>query len=104
MWSNTKGRELKERALRVIPNGMYGHESTRLLPEEFPQFFSRAEGAKIWDADGNSYVDFVCAYGPNLFGHGYAPIEEAARRQQMLGDTMTGPSEIMVDLAEAFVS
>lgn len=104
MWSNKRARELKERAEKVIPNGMYGHESTRLLPEEFPQFFHRAEGARLWDADGNSYIDYVCAYGPNLFGHGYAPIEEAARRQQALGDTMTGPSEIMVDLAEAFVA
>ncbi len=104
MWSDKRARELKERAEKVIPNGMYGHESTRLLPEEFPQFFHRAEGARLWDADGNGYIDYVCAYGPNLFGHGYAPIEEAARRQQALGDTMTGPSEIMVDLAEAFVA
>lgn len=104
MWTNRRGRELKERAFKVIPNGMYGHESTRLLPDEFPQFFRRADGARIWDADDNAYIDYVCAYGPNLFGHGYAPIEEAARRQQELGDTMTGPSEIMVDLAEAFVA
>lgn len=104
MWSDKRAKELKERAAKVIPNGMYGHESTRLLPEQFPQFFHRAEGARLWDADGNSYIDYVCAYGPNLFGHGYRPIEEAARRQQELGDTMTGPSEIMVDLAEAFVA
>ena len=47
MWSDKRARELKERAEKVIPNGMYGHESTRLLPDEFPQFFHRAEGARL---------------------------------------------------------
>ncbi|QKR99878.1 aminotransferase class III-fold pyridoxal phosphate-dependent enzyme [Sphingomonas sp. CL5.1] len=102
-WANIKARALRERAQRVIPNGMYGHESTRLLPDEFPQFFHRGEGARMWDADGNSYIDYICAFGPNLFGYGHASIDEAAAAQQRLGDTLTGPSEIMVDLAEAFV-
>lgn len=82
---------------------MYGHMSTALLPPEFPQFFSRASGSRIWDADGNSYIDYMCAFGPCLFGYGHAPVEEAARRQQTRGDIMTGPSEIMVELAETFV-
>lgn len=103
MWVNRRAGELKERAERVIPNGMYGHEATRLLPAEFPQFFSQAKGARIWDADGNSYIDYMCAYGPNLFGHGHEPIEKAALAQQQRGDTMTGPAELMIDLAEAFV-
>ena len=69
---------LKARAERVIPNGMYGHESTRLLPASFPQFFSRAEGAYIWDADGNRYLDFMCAYGPNLLGYADKRVDAAA--------------------------
>jgi glutamate-1-semialdehyde 2,1-aminomutase len=102
-WTDKRARELRERAERVIPGGMYGHESTMLLPPEFPQFFSRAKGARLWDADDNEYVDFMCAYGPNLLGYGFAPVEAAAAAQQLRGDTLTGPSEIMVDLAEAFV-
>jgi glutamate-1-semialdehyde 2,1-aminomutase len=102
-WTNKRAEELRERAARVIPGGMYGHESTILLPAEFPQFFSRGKGARLWDADGNEYVDFMCAYGPNLLGYGFEPVEAAAAAQQAQGDTLTGPSEIMVDLAEAFV-
>lgn len=102
-WSDQKDKALKERARRVIPRGMYGHESTGLLPEEFPQFFSRARGSRIWDSDGNEYVDFMCAFGPNLLGYGFEPVEKAAAAQQARGDAMTGPSEIMVDLAEAMV-
>ena len=103
-WSNTRAQELRERAKQVIPGGMYGHQSTMLLPVEFPQFFARGKGARLWDADGNEYVDFLCGYGPNLLGYGFEPVEAAAAAQQVLGDTMTGPSEIMVDLAEAFVA
>lgn len=102
-WSNERNTALKARANAVIPRGMYGHESTILLPDEFPQFFHRAKGARLWDADGNEYVDMMCAYGPNLLGYGFEPVERAAAAQQALGDAMTGPSEIMVDLAEAFV-
>jgi glutamate-1-semialdehyde 2,1-aminomutase len=103
-WSNRKNSELLERARRVIPGGMYGHESTALLPGDFPQFFSRAKGARLWDVDDNEYIDYLSAYGPNLFGYGNPDIEAAARKQAELGDTMTGPSFVMVDLAEALVS
>src|SRR5260221_14719497 len=61
-WTNTKDLELRERAQKVIPGGMYGHQSTVLLPDGYPQFFARAEGTRLWDADGNSYIDYMCAY------------------------------------------
>ena len=40
--ANSHDRALRERALAVIPNGMYGHQSVRLLPDVYPQFFARA--------------------------------------------------------------
>lgn len=95
---------LKARALAVIPNGMYGHESTRILPPNFPQFFSRAEGTYIWDADGRRYLDFMCAYGPNLLGYCDPRVDAAAIAQMGVGDAMTGPSPLMVELAETLVS
>jgi glutamate-1-semialdehyde 2,1-aminomutase len=101
-WTNRRALELRERAEQVIPGGMYGHESTFLMPAEFPQFFSRGKGARLWDADENEYVDFLCAWGPNLLGYGFEPVEAAAAAQQARGDTLTGPSEVMIDLAEAF--
>jgi glutamate-1-semialdehyde 2,1-aminomutase len=102
-WSTARNAALRERARKVIPGGMYGHQSTALLPAGFPQFFSRAEGTRLWDADGNSYIDFMAAFGPNLLGYRHPTVEAAVRRQAELGDTMTGPPEIMVELAERFV-
>lgn len=102
-WTNARNKELKERAQRVIPRGMYGHESTLLLPDEYPQFFRAAKGSRLWDVDGNEYIDMVCAYGPNLLGYGFEPVEAAAAEQRALGDSMTGPSDVMVTLAESLV-
>jgi len=85
----------------VIPGGMYGHQSVGLLPDDYPQFFEKGEGAHIWDADGRRYLDFMCAYGPNLFGYANPQIDAAYVRQLGLGDTLTGPTALMVELAEA---
>ena len=99
-----KDAALRERAQKVIPGGMYGHESTKWLPDEFPQFFARASGARLWDVDDNEYIDYMCAFGPNLFGYGNPKIDAAAAAQQACGDTLTGPSAVMVELAEKFVA
>jgi glutamate-1-semialdehyde 2,1-aminomutase len=103
-WTNSKDTALRERAMAVIPNGMYGHQSVMLLPDDYPQFFDRAEGAYLWDTDGNRYVDFLCGYGPNLFGYGHAAIDQAYVDQMKRGDTMTGPGPAMVELAEALTA
>lgn len=94
---------LRERAAKVIPNGMYGHEATHLLPPAFPQFFSKSKGAYIWDVDGNRYLDFMCAYGPNLLGYGNERVDAAATAQLALGDTLTGPGPVLVELSETLV-
>ncbi|QCI68310.1 aminotransferase class III-fold pyridoxal phosphate-dependent enzyme [Phreatobacter stygius] len=104
MRRNSRDAELRERARLVIPGGMYGHESAALLPDTFPQYFARADGAYLWDCDGNRYVDYMCAFGPNLLGYRHPAVEAAAAAQAAEGDTMTGPSEAMVVLAEDFVS
>jgi glutamate-1-semialdehyde 2,1-aminomutase len=101
---NSKDAELRERAAAVIPGGMYGHQSTGLLPDDYPQFFSKARGARLWDADGNELLDFMCAYGPNLFGYGDQEIDQAYIRQLGIGDTLTGPTELIVELAERFTA
>ena len=99
--TNSRDRELRDRAAAVIPGGMYGHQSVGLLPDDYPQFFARGEGAHLWDVDGNRYLDFMCAYGPNLFGYAHPEIDAAFVRQLEKGDTLTGPTGLMVELAEA---
>lgn len=96
-------RALRARAEAVIPGGMFGHQSTALLPDDYPQYFVRARGAHLWDADGARVLDMMCAYGPNLFGYGDEAINGAFIAQLREGDTMTGPAPVMVELAETLV-
>jgi glutamate-1-semialdehyde 2,1-aminomutase len=95
-----RDRELRERASKVIPNGMYGHQSVAKLPDGYPQFFARGEGSHVWDVDGNEYIDYMCAYGPIVLGHRHPAVERAAAAQRDRGDCFTGPTQRMVELAE----
>ena len=96
----TMDTALRERARAVIPGGMYGHLSVNTLPAEYPQFYQRADGAHVWDVDGNEYVDFMCSFGPILLGHRHPKVEQAAAAQRALGNTMPGPGAVLVELAE----
>lgn len=95
---------LRARAERVVPSGMWGHLHAARLPEGYPQFFSRAQGARIWDVDGREYVDLMCSWGPIVLGHHDPVVDAAAARQAALGDCLNGPSEAMVELAERLVA
>ena len=101
--SNSRDASLRERARRVVPGGMWGHMNAANLPEGYPQFFARGEGCRVWDVDGNEYVDFMCSWGPIVLGHHHPEVEAAARRQSEEGDLLNGPGEIMVELAETIV-
>jgi glutamate-1-semialdehyde 2,1-aminomutase len=95
---------LRQRAAKVVPGGMTGHLNAASLPAGYPQFFERGEGCRVWDVDGNAYIDFMCSWGPNLLGHHHPEVDAAARRQQALGDCLNGPTPRFVELAERFVA
>lgn len=95
---------LRARAAAVIPGGMYGHQNAAPLPAGFPQFMARGLGARVWDVDGNEYVDLMCSYGPVIVGHHHRKIDVAARAQQEQADCQNAPSPRMVELAEALTS
>jgi len=71
-----------------------------------PLFFDHGQGAKLWDVDGNEYLDFVCCYGPGILGHGNPEYNQALKDQVdrliylSTGDFRTATE---VDLAEKFV-
>ena len=78
-----RDNELRERAAQVIPGGMYGHMSVlRRMPPEYPQYFERADGCRLWDVDGNEYIDYMCSYGPMIAGYANPRICAAADAQR----------------------
>ena len=68
----SKGQELFKKALKYVPAGIYGHlgpsEGCMIPVSAYPLFMSRAQGTYIWDLNGNRYIDYMCAYGPNFLG------------------------------------
>jgi glutamate-1-semialdehyde 2,1-aminomutase len=103
----TKSKEAFARAEKVIPSGVYGHlgpaEGCFVPVDAFPFFSSKAQGAYFWDLDGNRFIDYMCAYGPNILGYNDPDVDEAAAAQRALGDCTTAPSTKMIEFAELLV-
>ena len=95
--------DLRRRASAVIPGGMFGHMNVTRLPDAYPQFWDRSDGTRVWDVDGNEYVDFMCSFGPMILGYRHPRVEAAAASQAAKGDTQPGPAPCMVELAELLV-
>ena len=106
-YTYAESRKQFERACRVIPSGVYGHQGPAegcFIPvEAFPMFSERAQGTYFWDVDGNRFVDYMCAYGPNVLGYCDPDVDEAARKQMEKGNCVTAPSTLMIDFAELLV-
>ncbi|EFG36685.1 glutamate-1-semialdehyde 2,1-aminomutase [Brucella sp. NVSL 07-0026] len=100
----TMDAQLRERAERVIPNGMWGHQRASSLPQGYPQYFASGKDACVTDVDGNSYIDFMCAWGPIILGHRNPLVDAAALSQIELGDSLNGPTAHAVELAELLVA
>ena len=102
-----KSFALYDRAEKVVPCGLYGHLGVgraRLNPMGcYPLFAERAEGTYIWDADGNRFIDYACAYGANVLGYQDSDVEEAALTQQKKGNCTTVVSPVMIECAEELV-
>ena len=103
----TKSREWFNRATKVIPSGVYGHlgpaEGNFMPVTSFPLMGDRAEGTYFWDVDGNKFIDYMCAYGPNVLGYNDPDVDAAAMEQLKKGNCMTSPSYKMVEFAELMV-
>ena len=103
----TKSREWFDRAVKVVPSGVYGHlgpaEGNFMPVTSFPLMGDRAQGSYFWDVDGNRFIDYMCAYGPNVLGYNDPDVDAAAMEQLKKGNCMTSPSYKMVEFAELLV-
>ena len=106
-YKTTKSDEWYDRAAKVIPAGVYGHlgpaEGQFIPVNRWPRFSDKAQGTYFWDVDGNKYIDYMCAYGPNVLGYCDPDVDAAALEQIKLGNCTTSPNKIMVECAELLV-
>ena len=95
--------DLFARAQRVIPGGVNSPVRAFKSVGIDPLFYDRAKGARVWDADGNEYIDFVASWGPMILGHAPDVVLDAVREQLGKGTSYGAPTEIEIRAAEAVI-
>lgn len=92
--------ELFERAKKVLPGGVNSPVRAFRAVDMSPRFITKAEGAFVWDEDGNRYIDYVGSWGPMILGHNHPAIREAVERAVRDGLSFGAPTRREVDMAE----
>ncbi len=95
---------LIRRAERSIPGGVNSPVRAFKGVGGTPVFLTRGEGARVFDADGNAYIDYVGAWGPMILGHSAPSVTEAVIERARLGLGFGAPTELEIEMAERVVS
>ncbi len=96
----TLSEELFARAQRTIPGGVNSPVRAFKAVGGTPLFIRKAEGCRMWDADGRSFIDYLGSWGPMILGHAYPPIVEAVQQAAARGTSYGAPCAAEVELAE----
>ena len=98
-----RSQELFDRAQKVLPGGVNSPVRAFRAVDLCPRFITKAQGAYIYDADGKSYIDYVCSWGPMILGHDHPAVREAVEQAVKDGLSFGAPTEREVEMAELMV-
>ena len=87
----------------MIPGGVNSPVRAFANVGRTPVFYDRAQGSRVWDVDGNEYVDFICSWGPMILGHRPRAVIDAVEAQLARGMSFGAPCEAEIALAEEIV-
>lgn len=96
----TKSEQLFERAVKVIPGGVNSPVRAFGSVGSIPRFIKRADSDRMWDEDGNEYIDFVCSWGPMIMGHNSELVRESVIKACENGLSFGAATRIEVEMAE----
>jgi glutamate-1-semialdehyde 2,1-aminomutase len=99
----TRSEELFARAQRVIPGGVNSPVRAFKAVGGSPPFIVKGEGARVWDADGRRYIDYLGSWGPLILGHAPPGVVQAVREAAGSGTSYGAPCPAEVELAERVV-
>lgn len=100
------GQKLWKRAKQVIPGGnmLLSKRAEMFLPDQWPAYFSKAKGCKVWDLDGHEYIDMsIMGIGTNTLGYGHPEVDEAVMQVVRAGNMSTFNCPEEVYLAEKLI-
>lgn len=101
--NSTNSQNLYQTATNLIPGGVNSPARAWASVGGNPLFFTDGNGCKITDADGNSYIDYVCSWGPLILGHAHPEVTKAAQEATQRGASFGAPTEIEVIAAKLIV-
>ena len=104
MTPRVKSEQLFDEALRYIPGGVNSPVRAFRAVGGKPFFVNRAKGARIYDVDGNEYIDYVCTWGPAIHGHAYPKIIQAVQQAAECGTSFGIPNPQEVTMAKLICS
>jgi glutamate-1-semialdehyde 2,1-aminomutase len=98
-----KSEQLFKEARRYIPGGVNSPVRAFRGVGGTPLFIQRAQGSRIWDVDGNAYIDYVASWGPMILGHAHPRVVDAVQRAVAQGTSYGAPTPLEVELAALIV-
>lgn len=101
---NIHSQELFEQAKRYFPGGVNSPVRAFKSVGGTPLFIDKGTGSKIYDADGNEYIDYCCSWGPLILGHAHPKVLEAAYNAMKKGSSFGAPTKLENELAELIVT
>ena len=101
--TNSRNSALFERAKQLIPGGVNSPVRAFKAVGGTPRFVQRAQGAYLWDADGQRYIDYIGSWGPMILGHGHPAVLEAVQKALLEGFSYGAPTEREIEMAEEIV-
>jgi len=100
-----RSRGMRAKVHSVIPGGSHTYaKGDDQYPERSPAFIARGKGCRIWDIDGNEFIEYGMGLRSVTLGHAYAPVVEAAYRQMLQGNNFNRPALLELECAEMLQS
>jgi len=99
-----RSARLFEEAKRFIPGGVNSPVRAFKAVGGTPPFIERARGARVWDVDGNEYIDYVASWGPMILGHAHPQVIEAVKEAAEKGTSYGAPTAPEVEMARMICS
>lgn len=99
-----RSQKLFEEAQRYLPGGVDSPVRAFKAVGGTPPFIARGQGSRIYDEDGNEFIDYVCSWGPLILGHSHPQMVEALKQAVERGTTFGAPTELEVTLARMISS
>ncbi len=98
--NHQKSQQLFEKATKFIPGGVNSPVRAFKSVGNIPPYIKRAQGSRVWDVDGNEYIDYVASWGPLILGHAHPEVVEALQKAAPKGTSYGANCEVEIDIAE----